>query len=373
MTDVLWELEPATAAKHQLYKRYLDAWWPIMLQPGRTGHRQRRVTYLDAFAGPGRYSGGEEGSPIFVLDRLLNHTAVERMQLSRERVRLVFIERHKARFEHLVAELGSRFGDLEALPVTVVVKHGEAAGLTLPLLTELGAWSHPILAVFDSWGNVNVPLNPVITRIAHNQSSEVIVTFGPNWFNRREDENPDQLDAVFGGSEFWVPSDPKLDTDERWRTWLETYRAALRRAGFTHQLQFMVVPRTGQPLYLVFGTNHESGVEAMKDAMWNVDDTDGIGFHDPRVKGAVPSGQLDLFNTPGMIDPELLELAHQHLAAKPGPTVEELGKWLLLETARWRTKHARVAVQHLRDIGDVTTTPSGRITKATTVRLLRSA
>ncbi|TDO34735.1 three-Cys-motif partner protein [Kribbella sp. VKM Ac-2527] len=373
MSDVLWELQPATAAKHQLYKRYLDAWWPIMLQPTQRGYLRPRVTYLDAFAGPGRYLGGEEGSPIFVLDRLLHHTAVERMQLRRDRVRLIFTENDRARFEHLSAELVARFGDLDALPVTVIVRHGDAARLTIPLLSEFGAWLHPILAVFDSWGNVNIPLSPVITSIARNQSSEVIVTFGPNWFSRREGEDPDQLDDVFGGREFWSPSDPSQDTDERWRNWLATYRAALRRAGFAHQLQFMVVPRTGQPLNLVFGTNHESGVEAIKDAMWKVDGSDGMRFLDPRVRGAVPIGQLDLFSSEGMVDPELLELVRQHLTDKPLTTLEELGKWLLLETARWRAMHAKGAVQHLHGEGQVVIEPSGRITKASTVRLLKGA
>jgi three-Cys-motif partner protein len=293
------------------------------------------------------------------------------MQLSRERVQLIFIEKHRARFEHLVAELTSRFGDLTTLPVTVVVRHGAAADLTLSLLSETRAWDHPILAMFDSWGNVNVPLSPVISRVARNPSSEVIVTFGPNWFSRRENENPEQLDDVFGGRQFWRASDPKQDPDERWRTWLGAYRAALRRAGFTYQLQFMVVPgSTGQPLYLVFGSKHESGVDAMKDAMWNVDSSDGMRFKDPRVRGAPMLGQLDLFATAAVVDQELLELVHQHLADKPSTTLEELGKWLLLETARWRSKHAKEAVTHLRDEGQVVVQPSGRITRTSTIRLL---
>jgi hypothetical protein len=60
---VLWQLEAHTEAKHRLDKRYLDAWWPIFLQQRWV----KRVTYVDAFAGPGEYSGGEEGSPVFAL------------------------------------------------------------------------------------------------------------------------------------------------------------------------------------------------------------------------------------------------------------------------------------------------------------------
>ncbi|TKK76062.1 three-Cys-motif partner protein TcmP [Kribbella jiaozuonensis] len=262
MAGVLWKLEPATAAKHRLYKRYLDAWWPKMLQPTAEGYRRPRVTYVDAFAGPGRYLRGEEGSPVFVLDRLLHHRAADRMLLTRDRVKLIFVEKDKARFEHLQGELTARFGDLAALPVTVVLRRGEAAALTLQLLGETGAWEHPILAVFDSWGNVNVPLNPVIAQIARNPSSEVVVTFGPNWFNRRESEDPDQFDAVFGGRRFWQEASQGDRPSDRWQTWLNAYRSALRRAGFTFQLQFKVVPGSGQPLYLVFGTKHRSGVEA---------------------------------------------------------------------------------------------------------------
>jgi three-Cys-motif partner protein len=59
------------------------------------------VTYVDAFAGPGEYEGGEEGSPVIALDRLLNHEARNRMNLTRERVNLIFIEDDQARYVHL--------------------------------------------------------------------------------------------------------------------------------------------------------------------------------------------------------------------------------------------------------------------------------
>ena len=149
------------------------------------------------------------------------------------------------------------------------------------MLDHLGAWGHPVLAVIDSWGNVGVPWDQIRT-IAENRSSEVIVTFGSNWFSRREEEEPAKLDDVFGSAEHWSASDPNTSPADRWRVWLETYHAALLRAGFNFALGFQVVPKTGQPLDLVFGTGHTSGVEAFKDAMWNVDTSDGMRFSDPR-------------------------------------------------------------------------------------------
>jgi three-Cys-motif partner protein len=364
--SVLWARQPATAAKHQLYKRYFDAWWPILLQPSpQDGSLRPRVTYLDAFAGPGRYTGGEEGSPVFAVGRLLNHTSADRMQLSRGRVRLLFMERDRDTYDYLCAELGRKFGSLDDLPVQVVPKYGEAGTTAAALLQQCGAWGHPILAVFDSWGNVNVPWT-LIRRLAHNPSSEVIVTFGPNWFSRRDKLEPEQLDIVFGGRQYWQPAARDLPPEERWRLWLACYREALRRAGFRHQLHFEIVPRTGLPLYLVYGTGHTKGVEVMKAAMWDVDGTDGMGFRDPRIRGAPAPGQLSLFGSDE--NPELLELIKQRLADGPA-SLADLRQWLLVETARWLPKHASQAVRTLRDEARVSVSPAGRVTTASVVTL----
>jgi three-Cys-motif partner protein len=364
--DILWPLEPATAAKHRLYKRYLDAWWPILLQQrSRDRWMWPRVTYLDAFAGPGRYLGGEEGSPVFALQKLLRHDAAERMHLSRDRVRLLFMEKRSDRFQYLQSELERCFGVLDELPVWPEAYHGEAGTDAELLLEKTGAWGHPILAIFDSWGNVNVPLR-LIGRLARNPASEVIVTFGPNWFSRRENLDPDRLDMVFGGRKYWERANREQRTDERWREWLTTYREALRRAGFRFQLHFQIVPKTGLPLYLVYGTKHEKGVEVMKDAMWEVDGNDGMGFADPRTRGAPLPGQEMLWGGPK--NPELLELIRQRL--EDGPvSLADLGHWLLVETARWRAKDAKPAVQDLLDMGAASVHTVGKLTKESVIKL----
>jgi hypothetical protein len=252
---------------------------------------------------------------------------------------------------------------LADLPVRVEVCHGEARE-TCAVLDDVQAWGHPVLAVFDSWGNVNVPLD-VVERIAQNRSSEVITTFGPNWFSRRDQLDAEAFDAVFGGREYWQAADRESRSDERWRAWLSTYRDALGRAGFRHRLQFQVVPRTGLPLYLVFGTGHEKGVEVMKDAMWDVDGNDGMSFLDPRTRGAQPEGQMHLWADGAQ--PELLELVDQRLQ-RGDVSLDELGRWLLLETARWRKKDARTAVLEMAGDGRITFEPAGRLIAASVIR-----
>jgi three-Cys-motif partner protein len=362
--DTLWKQEPATAAKHELYKRYLDAWWPILLQPTR-GRSWERVTYLDAFAGPGRYEGGEPGSPVFAIRRLLRHSATGRMNLRRERVRLLFLEKRSDRFSFLESELERQFGPLGDLPVWPQARQGEAGKDAERLLTDSGAWGSPVLAVFDSWGNVNVPLS-LMKRIAANPASEVIVTFGPNWFSRQERRQPEHLDLVFGGRGYWESADAESRPDERWRKWLATYKDALRRAGFRYQLQFQIVLGTGQPLYLVYGTRHPKGVEVMKDAMWDVDGTDGMKFADPRTRNATPPGQLALWSGPEHA--ELEELVRQCLADGP-VSLDKVRNWLLTETARWRARDAIPVIKELWDTGQVTVSPAGRLTGKSVITL----
>jgi len=275
------------------------------------------------------------------------------------------MEKRRDRYDYLCSELARHFGDLGKLPVSVEVAQAEAGLDAEGLLNGSGDLCYTVLAVFDSWGNVNVPLS-LIRKIGHNPSSEVIVTFAPNWFSRRHELEPEQLNVVFGGRQYWEPADRELRPDERWRVWLATYRDALRRAGFRFQLQFEIMPRTGQPLYLVYGTNHPKGVQVMKDAMWDVDGNDGLGFRDPRTRGAPIIGQMSLFG--GGNDPELAELVKQRLGSGP-VTLEALGRWLLEETARWRVKDARHAVQLLQQDGLVSVNPPGKLTKAGVIRL----
>jgi three-Cys-motif partner protein len=357
--DTLWELQSHTAAKHTLYKKYLDAWYPIMLQSStRDGPTWSRITYVDAFAGPGEYEDGQGGSPVFALDRLLHHDAAARMSLSRERMRLIFTENRRDRFEHLKAVLAARFGPEGELPVSVTARRADA-GSVAEVLTEAGAWGHPILAVFDSWGNVNVPLH-TLRRFATNRASEVIVTFGPNWFNRREDLNTDILDGVFGGRAYWEHANREVRPEERWRTWLAAYRGALRRIGFRYVLHFEVRPGSGLPLYLVYGTGHEKGVEVMKEAMWDVDGNDGMSFRDPRTRGGQSVGQMTLWSAADVPQDELLDLVTQRIEAGP-VSMESLRTWLLTETARWRRSDAGKAIRYLRDNGKVKVSPAGRV------------
>ncbi|MFD6568362.1 hypothetical protein [Micromonospora profundi] len=132
----------------------------------------------------------------------------------------------------------------------------------------------------------------LLRRLAGNISSEVIVTLFPQHFVRFVSDLGEAGDAAFGGDSTWRTV-ADLAPEAKSRHILTCYRQALRAAGFPYLLDFELIPRKGQPLYLIFGTGHRLGVQKMKDSLWEVDRAQGVGFRDPRDEQAETLFDID--------------------------------------------------------------------------------
>jgi three-Cys-motif partner protein len=93
-----WQLEPHTRAKHEILRRYLQAWMVILSQG-----RFPEILYIDGFAGPGEYIGGEAGSPIIALD-----TALSYRPPLQAKVHFLFVEKDPERADHLRQQIALR-------------------------------------------------------------------------------------------------------------------------------------------------------------------------------------------------------------------------------------------------------------------------
>lgn len=142
---------------------------------------------------------------------------------------------------------------------------------------------------------------------------------------------------------------------------LTCYRRALKAAGFRFLLDFELIPPTGQPLYLVFGTNHPLGVGKMKDSLWEVDRAEGVGFRDPRDEQAETLFDLD----EPLLGP--LTRALDHKLRQSGPTrVEHLRDFALFETV-YRPEHVIRSLKPLLARGLLKT--NGQLRRSTIVEL----
>ena len=161
-----WKLEPHTGAKHVILRKYLNAWLPKLTK------WNGRVVIIDGFAGPGKYSNGEEGSPVIALRALLEHSY--RASMTAE-VSYLFIEADKNRCDSL-RQVIDRIEIPDDVHVSIRNEECEVALIrALDYLDEQESRLAPTFAFIDPFG-VQVPLEMIRRLMAH-PKCEVLITF----------------------------------------------------------------------------------------------------------------------------------------------------------------------------------------------------
>jgi len=267
----VWELDPHTAAKHAILRRYLQAWLPIL------SRRNERVLYLDGFAGPGIYSEDEPGSPIIALRTAIGFTPRITADLL-----FLFIEADRPRYASLQGEVAKL-----TLPSNIHVQlvHGrcnETMSTVLDEVDQQGQHLIPTFAFLDPFGFSHTPFS-LIKRIARHPHCEVLITFMYEEINRflSQQDQPDNLDSLFGTPDWRnaitmeVPKERKGFIHSLYKRQLET------EAGISYVRSFEMVNRGNRTDYfLFFGTKSLKGLKKMKEAMWKVDAASGLQFSD---------------------------------------------------------------------------------------------
>lgn len=323
----IWELEPHTRAKHEILKRYMQAWVPIL---GHSAFPQ--IVYIDGFAGPGRYSKGEEGSPVLALQAALQ----QRVSI-KAMVFFLFVEKdaERARVLQEIVE-GIDRPDNFRVKIAGGQVFEKAFADFLGFYTKKGKPLPPTFAFIDPFGWVGVPF-AVVKQILSYPSCEVLVTFMYEEINRFIG-HPDQaanFDTFFGTPE-WRDGVALADPRARNRFLHDLYVRQLREAaGVKYVRSFQM--RNAQDVtdyYLFYATNSLRGLQKMKEAMWSVDESGEFTFSD-----ATNPNQLVLFEK----KPNFLVLRQQIAARFAGreATVGEVEEFVLAETAFRETHYKR--------------------------------
>jgi len=263
---VTWEAEPHTVAKHAILQCYLEAWFPILAS------RHDRLIYLDGFAGPGRYSKGEDGSPVIALKVAANHQAELRSQLV-----FIFVEELMDRAAWL------RDKEIPALNLPqnffVRVYQERFAQVLTSALDDLdakGLTMAPTFAFIDPFGVSGLPFQ-LIRRLLKRPRCEAFITFMTSTVQRFVTELPEQVNELVGDPS----AAEKIRTArDRVATARELYERSLLLAA-RHVRFFQMRDTNDRPIYdLFFATNSDKGHEKMKEAMWKVDATGSFKFSD---------------------------------------------------------------------------------------------
>ena len=302
--DTLWELDPHTLGKHLVLRTYLDAWLPVM------GSWQGRILFIDGFAGPGEYKGGEEGSPQIAMRALVDHSADINAQ-----VNFFFIEDKGDRAAHLEGVVDQWRPKLPSNSKVNVVQgtFNETMSGLLDYLEEEKSRLAPSFVMIDPFGFAGTPMS-VVRRIMKNRRCEVYVSLMYEAINRWKTELPQHLDNLFGCTD-WRDCAEIEDPDERRRCFYQLYEDQLRAAGARHVVHFDLYEGNRLIYSIFFATRHEKGSDLMKQAIWKIAPEGGYEF-----KGT-SSAQLPLTLEPNF------EPLMQQLADKFGD-----GNWHSIET-----------------------------------------
>jgi three-Cys-motif partner protein len=332
--DTLWEIEPHTQAKHEILRRYLGPWYAI-LSSGFS-----RVLYIDGFCGPGRYAGGEPGSPIIALQEAIRNG----QRLVHTNLIFLFTDERADRIGHLQQELSSinlpgnftvsaKPGDFE-IELTTLLDSPDSQRSEIP----------PTFAFIDPFGFKGVPYS-LVCRLLQRRSTEVFINLAVDSINRFL-EHPDpqitnHMVQLFGTTEVLDIASGGGDRIEKLRLLYQDQLAKCAR--FVRYFQ-MRGAHDRTVYYLFFASNHPLGHLKMKEAFWQVDPSTGFRFSD-----ATNRNQLVLF-----AHDETPKLAQTLRTRFAGDTVmvQEIEGFVKDETA-FLPSHMRAALRQLEQAGAI--------------------
>jgi three-Cys-motif partner protein len=148
------ESRDQSVVKATIVEKYFDAWAGIITgaqnQYGRTP--DKRIGYVDLFAGPGRYKDGAVSTPLRVLQKAIGNPVYA------ERLMTIFNDGDPGNAQTLEAEI-KKLPNVDRLKFTPAIWNAEVGDKIAKAFGEIN--KIPILAFVDPWGYKGLTLHLV--------------------------------------------------------------------------------------------------------------------------------------------------------------------------------------------------------------------
>lgn len=338
--STVWKIEPHTRAKHEILRRYLEAWTAI-LSLGRFP----TIAYVDGFAGPGTYEDGELGSPIIALNAALEQQR-QHPEMGATNLIFLFIEAKKDRAARLKESV-----DALQLPANFHVKVVGEMSFEAGIRENLLDWYRirnkplpPIFAFIDPFGWTGVPFS-LVEEILANESCEILFNFMYEEINRfiSHPNHPADFDRLFG-THTWIGVPAAGDSHARRVFFHDLYVRQLKEAAGARYVRAFEMrnKHDATDYFLFFATNSRKGIQKMKEAMWRVDESGGFQFSD----ATAGASQLAL---PFTATPDFAALRRDIIRrfAEQTPTVGDIEEFVLADTPFRETHYKKQVLADL--------------------------
>ena len=332
-----WAIEPHTRAKLDILRFYLQAWFPILSTGGFP-----RIVYIDGFAGPGRYAGGEEGSPLVALN-----AALKQPLPLRSIIEFHFVELDPQCLARLEHEIESLRPELQQRPNVQVTIHkeqnfAEAYDRICPRLGE-DRRTVPTFALIDPFGFSGIPYG-LISRLLSKNKCEVLITFVVDainrWLTHPDAHIRSHIIETFGTDAAIAIAEGAGDRAIHLKN---LYQQQLGKVAQFVRYFEMRDSKDRVVYYLFFASNNSLGHLKMKEAMWKVDPLGDFRFSD----STNPNQQV-LFSNPS-VEPLVTDLDSRFLGVAQIP-IKQVETYVQDKTPYLR-KHMTEALTQLESDG----------------------
>jgi len=274
---ILWRFDDHTKAKHEILKKYIEAWVAILTQSINIG----RVVYIDGFAGPGESIDHEPGSPLIALYSIIHHKLFDKFK---SEIILLFIEKDPKRKEHLEELLRRKFSNLPEKVKYEVIEgefNDQLSGI-LNSLDENQSELAPTFCFVDPFGWSDLNLD-VLARFMMQDKAELLITFMAG-FIKRFIESPSHYESLihlFKDDQIneLKNSSPTTKGEKALQFFLENLKNKINKEVYS--ISFETRNKTNNlEYYLIYLTSNVLGMKVMKDAMYNVSENGEFKFSD---------------------------------------------------------------------------------------------
>ncbi|UYZ62034.1 three-Cys-motif partner protein TcmP [Hymenobacter weizhouensis] len=373
--DFFDEQTERSLVKSTIVAKYLYVWAKIIIpQVKNRAHPPKFAAYVDLFAGQGRYSNGQESTPLLVLRR-----AIEEADLQ-QHLQIVFNERDPKSYEKLKNEVN-------AFPGVDTIRHKPffmneqvGTGKIEQLFTRTDRPRPPMLVFVDPWGYNGLTID-LLTSILKLWACEVIIFFNYQRINPALSNSVfiENMALLFGEqrastlrdelSRITEETKGKNRSAKREEAIIEAVEQALKERMAPHlsadESVYTVDYRFRDPKHgtrtthhLIFATTNAHGFLKMKEVMAGESKkpSDSIGlFEYSPTKATDPLPQLQLFQPERPID----VLAEKLLAFFAGCTLST--KDIIYRhhtTGKYIGKNYKDALKLLEDQGRIVAFPA---------------
>ena len=252
--------------KSMIVSKYFWAWAKVIISvQNRYNQPDKRIAYIDLFAGPGRYEDNTKSTPLLVLEK-----AIAEPQMA-ERLVTFFNDKDPKNIQSLrqaIQELPD-IGKLKHKPVIENIEINSAIAEQFKQMRVV-----PTLLFVDPWGYKGLSLN-LIDSVLKNWGCDCIFFFNYNRISMGlNNENvKEHMNALFGekrANELRTKL-PTLSSHERELTIVEELGQAFQTMGYKFVLPFRFRNDDGTRTshHLIFVSKDFRGYDIMKGIMAN--------------------------------------------------------------------------------------------------------